>query len=139
MSTSRLPSLPLAGLIALAGLTTGWACTYLEDSLVNAECFSSEDCAGDLSCAIPQPLDANDQPANVTQIGWCLETPDSCEPGIQPFCSCALNPMTSMPSCTGPGDYGGYRMIAGTEACWDKVNMDTCLCYPLGSDCPYDN
>lgn len=111
---------------------TGVACGDLEAALDKEECFDHSDC-GTLGCVIPNP-----NGLNLTGIGWCADTP-TCVPGEQPFCTCVIDPATSMPSCTGSGDYN--RMIQSTFPCWDQVDPNTCLCLPSGAQdtCQYND
>lgn len=127
---------PIQTLVKCAALTlafvAGVACGDLEAALDGAECFDHSDC-GTLGCVIPNP-----NGLNLTGLGWCAETP-VCVAGEQPFCTCVIDPATSMPSCTGSGDYN--RLVPSTTPCWDGVDINTCLCLPSQAEatCQYSD
>jgi hypothetical protein len=107
----------------------GVACGDLGEALEGEECFSHDDC-GPLRCVVTNP-----NGLNPTGLGWCLNQ-SACAVGTQPYCSCALDPASSLPLCQTPAESGRY--VQGTVACWDDVNIATCLCLPPEVVCQYD-
>ncbi|PRQ04210.1 hypothetical protein ENSA5_09940 [Enhygromyxa salina] len=119
-------------LLLLGGLLTGAACGSLGEALDGEECFSDADC-GPLNCVQSQPVIDNIA-VNSTGIGWCLDR-SSCIVGEQPYCACGVDPNTNGPLCSTP--YSSNNMVQGTVACWDGVDMATCVCLPPMTECPY--